>query len=187
MVDPSFRAAWQAGRRSTLLAGVSLGILLHVVTVITGIPGALAQESTPQADRAQAGPERVTRLQDSLDAGEDWDIGVPLMPPDSTDGDSFADLVRAGRALDSEAYLALDGEFRRVRELLQARPEDEAIRLQLEQLQDALARRIEINLEFDYLYASAVYLELFRQAAGAPETVRQLSRRLGAQRATRTE
>ena len=73
------------------------------------------------------------------------------------------------------------------RELLQARPEDEAIRLQLEQLQDALARRIEINLEFDYLYAAAVYLELFRQADGAPETVRQLSRRLGAQRATRTE
>lgn len=187
MVDPSFRRGWQGVRWSMPLAGVSLGILLHAVTAITGIPVALAQESTPQADRAPGGHERVTRLQDSLDAGEDWDIGVPMMPPSSAADESLADLIRAGRALDSEAYMALDSEFRRVRQLLQARPDDEAGRLQLEQLQEALAQRIEINLEFDYLYAAAVYLELFRQADGAPVEVRQFSRRLGQARSTPDE
>lgn len=169
------------------LAVLSLGLVVHVVTAITGTPAALAQESGPRADRDRAGRERVTRLQDSLDAGEDWDIGVPQLPPPSSDDESLADLIRAGRALDSEAYLALDREFRRVRQLLQSRPDDEAARLQLEQLQDALARRIEINLEFDYLYAAAVYLELFRQADGAPGTVRRFSRRLGERRSTRDE
>lgn len=170
-----------------MLAGVSLGVVIHVVVALTQIPAAVAEEPAPQAARKSAGHERVTRLQDSLDAGEDWDIGVPLVSPDSTDDESLADLIRAGRALDSEAYLALDSEFRRVRELLQAQPEDEAIRLQLEQLQDALARRIEINLEFDYLYAAAVYLELFRLADGAPSTVRQYSRLLGERRSTPDE
>lgn len=187
MVGPSFGAGRQAARRSTLLAGLSLVVLVQVATAFTGIPAALAQESAPQTARKAPGHERITRLQDSLDAGEDWDIGVPAMAADSTADESFADLIRAGRALDSEAYLALDGELRRVRQLLQTRPGDETVRLQRGQLQDALARRIEINLEFDYLYAAAVYLELFRQADGAPGTVRQFSRRLGERRSTRDE
>ncbi|MDT8408369.1 MAG: hypothetical protein RQ741_02100 [Wenzhouxiangellaceae bacterium] len=144
-------------------------------------------ESVRQVAREPAGQERVTRLQDSLDTGEDWDIGVPSLPPASTADASLADLIRAGRALDTEAYLALDSEFRRVRQLLQVRPEDQAVRQQLEQLQNALVRRIEVNLDFDYLYAAAVYLELLRQADGASGTLRQFSRRLSERRSTRDE
>lgn len=180
MVDPSRRCQkrWRVTCGSTLRPIPALVALLMF---------ALFQADAQSPPSTPIGEARVTRLQDSLHAGEDWDIGVPRMPPASTADASFADLIRAGRALDSEAYLALDSEFRRVRQLSQARPDDEAIRLQLEQLQDALARRIEINLEFDYLYAAAVYLELFRQANGAPGTVRQFSRRLGERRSARDE
>ncbi len=187
MDNPSFRTRRQAGSRPTLLAGISLGIVLAAVTAICTAPAALAQQPAPQAGRGPAEHERVTRLQDSLDAGEDWDIGVPLVPVPSSGDESLAELIRGGRALDSEAYLALNSEFRRVRQLLQVRPNDEQVQQQLEKLQDDLARRIEINLEFDYLYAAAVYLELFRQADGPPGTLRRFSRRLSERRSARLD
>jgi len=127
--------------------------------------------------------ERVYRLQDSLDAGEDWDIGVPVIEADS----SFEASIRAGRALRSDAYLELDRELRRVTELLRAQPENEAARRRLANVRRALAERIEVNMNLDYLYAASVYIELFRQADGSPSAVRRFTRLLGERRSAQRD
>jgi len=41
-----------------------------------------------------------------------------------------------------------------------------------------LVERIEVNSRLGYLYAAAVYVELFRQAGGSADTVAGLSERL---------
>lgn len=183
MVDSSIRSRLQTARFPKLVAG----LLVYSVFAIAGSPAAGAQESPTTVSGQSVGNERVIRFQDSLDAGRDWDIGVPLLEGDSPTDLSFAGLIRSGRALESEAYRVLDNELRQVKQLLLARPEDEAVREQLEELQAALAQRIEINLNFDYLYAAAVYIELFRQADAPPGSVRRFSRLLTERRSTQAE
>lgn len=153
-------------------------IILCTALVVAGSMPAGGQAPPAPASTESPEPTRITRLQDSLAAGEDWDIGMPVIEAGASTDSSFAGLIRAGQALDSEAYFALDRELRQVQRLLQARPEDEAARQRLEELQDALLERIETNIDFDYLYAAAVYIELFRQAGGSDETVRRFSRQI---------
>jgi len=187
VVDLLIREGLKTGRWQKLLAGLSGGLFVYAVLAIVGSAAVDAQESAESVAGRPAGNERVIRLQDSLDAGKDWDIGVPLPVPDSPTDSSFAGLIRAGRALESEAYRVLDSELRQVKQLLPARPEDEAVRQQLEELQDALAQRVEINLDFDYLYAAAVYIELFRQADGPPGAVRRFRRMLSERQSAQVE
>lgn len=171
MVDPSRRCPEL--RRHTFVTALGPGSLLAVV-LLSGFFSANAQTplSTP------TGEAQVTRLQDSLASGDDWEIGVPLLEPES----SFATSIRNGRALDSEAYLSLDRNLRQVQQRLQARPEDPVAQRRLAEIRTALVERIEINIDFDYLYAAAVYIELLRQADGSLTTLRQLSRRLDQRR-----
>lgn len=173
MVDPSRRAESRSNKWPTTWCTRVFGSLSCAVIVISASLSANAQGAAPGAAEP-ARQERITRLQDSLDAGEDWDIGVPVMESDS----SFEGAIRAGRALRSEAYLELDRELRQVQQMLQARPDDEAAQRRLADVRGALAERIEVNINFDYLYAAAVYIELFRQAEGSPSAVRQFSQRL---------
>lgn len=171
MVDPSKR--WPESWRYTVgIARRPCSLLAALL--LCGVFSANAQ--APPSTRA--GEAQVTRLQDSLASGDDWEIGVPRVEPES----SFASSVRDGRALDSEAYLTLDRDLRQVRQRLQARPDDPGARRRLAEIRSALVERIEINIDFDYLYAAAVYIELLRQAEGSLTTVRQLSRRLDERR-----
>ena len=171
MVNPSRRRQerWRITRRITLRPVPALVALL-MISVFSA--NAQAPPST------QTGEARVTRLQDSLGSGDDWEIGVPRVEPES----SFAASIRDGRALDSEAYLTLDRELRQLQRQLEARPEDERAQRRLAELRSALVERIQININFDYLYAAAVYIEMLRQADGPEATVRQFSRRLDARR-----
>jgi len=65
-----------------------------------------------------------------------------------------------------------------VQQQLQERPEDTAAGRRLEELRGGLVERIEVNSRLGYLYAAAVYVELFRQAGGSADTVAGLSERL---------
>lgn len=187
MVDSSIRPGLHPVRCPKLVAGVLAGLLVYPALAIAAIPAAGAQESATPVPGQSVENERVIRLQDSLDGAEDWDIGVPLVARDAPADLSLAGLIGSGRALESEAYRVLDNELRQVKQMLQARPEDEAVREKLEELHDALAQRIEINLNFNYLYAASVYIELLRQADAPPGSVRRYSRLLTERRSTQAE
>jgi len=127
-------------------------------------------------DAADAGASnRVTRLQDSLANAQEWDIGVPQL---NTAPSSFDDRIRAGNALDSEAYLALDGALRQARRTLAEQPEDPQARQRLAELRRALAARVESNMNLGYLYAARVYIALLEDAGAASDQVAAYRQRL---------
>ena len=180
MVNLAIRAAFHAGHQPKAPAG-SLVVVVCLVIALIWNPAAHAQQTSSPGNGQMSREGRVTRLHDSLAAGEDWDIGVPAIAVESSEL-SFAELVRAGRALDSEVYVALDRELRQVQRQLQARPADDAARRQLAEIRGALVERIEINMGLDYLYAAAVYVELLRQSGGSADTVGRLSQQIVARR-----
>jgi len=135
---------------------------------------AVGQASSSHDSRESSSQDRVVRLHDSLRTDEDWDIGIPVIAPDSStnaQNASLAVLIREGRALDSEAYLALDRELRQVRRELELRPDGKRAQTRLAEIRRALIQRIEVNIEFDYFYAARVYIALLEQAGAAPEQV----------------
>jgi len=171
VVDPS--------RRCQKRWRVTCGTTLRPIPVLVALlMFALFQADAQSPPSTPIGEARVTRLQDSLDTGDDWEIGVPPVEPES----SFATSIRDGSALDSEAYLRLDRDLRQVQRQLQARPEDESGQRRLAEIRRVLVERIEININFDYLYAATVYIEMLRQADGSVSTIRQLSQRLSERR-----
>lgn len=178
-------AALRAGNRATAWASGVPAILLFSLSALAGTSGA-AQESTSRGIGETPRGDRVVRFQDSLATSDDWDIDVPAIETellvDSSAEQSFVESVRAGRALNSEAYLAMDRELRQVRRQLQQNPGNETAEQQLAEIRRALIERIEINMRFDYLYAAGVYVELLRQADGAAETVAGLSRKISEKR-----
>lgn len=185
MVNLAICAECHAGHQPKLRSDSAAVLVLLVMALISG-PAANAQQSSSPGNGPISREDRVTRLSDSLASGQDWDIGVPVIAVESVGSPSseapseltLAESVRLGRALDSEAYLALDRELRQLQWQLQARPEDDAARRQLEELRGALIERIEANTRLGYLYAAAVYVELLRQAGGSADTVAGLSERL---------
>lgn len=179
MVDPSKLVDWLAGARSRVLPETLVGVFMILIMIGVGPAKAQAPDlPTSGADARQPDRHRVMRLQDSLEGRGDWDIGMPVFEPES----SFSASVRDGRALNSQAYLALGRELRQVRALIESGPADEEAQRRLADLRRALIERIEININLDYLYAAAVYLELLRQAEGPPAAVRRLSQRLSERR-----
>lgn len=187
MVNLAIRAALHAGTQPKDRGRGAPAIAVFLVLGLTCGFSASAQTPLSPGDSGQSGGERVHRLQDSLATGKDWDISMPAIdagPAGSASAElSFVESVRAGSALNSEAYLALDRELRQVRQRLQDRPADAAARRQLADLRRALIERIEVNLRLEYLYAATVYVELLRQADGPAETVQRLSQRLVERRA----
>lgn len=186
-MNPVIRAASHAGNQPKNRGRGAPAIAVFVVLGLSCAFSASAQTELSPGDRGRSGGERVTRLQDSLATGEDWDISMPAIEAGSASSASaelsFVEQVRAGSALNSEAYLALDRELRQVRQRLQARPADAAARRRLADLRAALIERIEVNLRLEYLYAATVYVELLRQADGPAETVQRLNQRLVERRA----
>jgi len=173
----------ESHRTSRANAGViSLpGIFVCCAVAVLGVLSAVGQESPPQNSSESSGHDRVVRLQDSLSSADEWDIGIPVLEPDSrsnSSNSSFAASIRAGRALDSEYYLALDRELRQVRRELQLRPDDEAVQSRLAEIRRALVQRIEINIEFEYLYAARVYIALLEDAGAPPDQVSTYRRQL---------
>lgn len=178
-------AEFHTAHQPKVRAGSPAIPVLLAIALTWGL-AANAQQSSSPGNGQISREDRVIRLTDSLAAGEDWDIGVPVIAvetsgnpsSESSSEPSFAELVRLGRALDSAAYLALDRELRQVQRQLQERPADDAARRQLEELRGALIERIEANTRLGYLYAAAVYVELLRQAGGSSDTVGLLSQRI---------
>ena len=166
----------ESRRASRANAGVTClpGILVCCAAAVLGALSAVGQELPPHDSSESSGHDRVVRLHDSLSAADDWDIGIPVLEPDSrsnSPNSSFAASIRAGRALDTDYYLALDRDLRQVRRKLQLRPDDEATQLRLVEIRRALVQRIEINIEFDYLYAVRVYIALLELAGAEPDQV----------------
>ena len=174
MVDCSTCTKLYGTRRTNTGVTCLPGMLLWIASAVFGHSSAVGQASPSQDSRESSGQDRVVRLQDSLRTDEDWDIGIPVIEPDAStnaQSASFAALIRDGRALDSEIYLALDRELRQVQRALQRRPDDDRAQSRLGEIRRALVQRIEVNIEFDYLYAARVYIALLEQAGAAPEQV----------------
>jgi len=131
-------------------------------------------ESQEAAQADAAASNRVTRLHDSLVTAEEWHIGVPELQTAT----SFDDRIRAGNALDSEAYLALDGELRRVRQTLSERPGDRQAQQRLAEVRRALSARVESNMNLGYLYAARVYIALLEDAGASSDQVAAYRQRL---------
>lgn len=167
-IDDS-RAPGRCGSRAPAAASCGLGFLL-----LTTLPGAAWSQETADAGADTRKPNRVTRLQDSLAPAQEWDIGMPELEA----APSFDDRIRAGNALDSEAYLALDRELRQARRTLAEQPEDQQARQRLEELRRALAVRVESNMNLGYLFAARVYIALLEDAGAPPEQVATFLQRL---------
>jgi len=154
---------------------------MWVASAVLCHPSAVGQASPPQDFSESSGQDRVVRLHDSLRTDEEWDIGIPVVEPASSSNSSnlsFAALIREGRALDSEAYLALDRELRQAQRALQLRPDGERAQSRLAEIRRALVQRIEINIEFDYLYAARVYIALLEDAGAPTDQVSTYRRQL---------
>ena len=126
-----------------------------------------SQDAAEGAPADTGASNRVTRLQDSLANAQEWHIGVPELQTAT----SFEDRIRAGNALDSEAYLALDGELRQVRQALSERPGEPQVRQRLAEVRRALSARVESNMNLGYLYAARVYIALLEDAGASSDQV----------------
>jgi len=159
----------RSGTWTASCISIALGLVLLLACSVTAWP-----QETGEADADPETPNRITRLQDALSNAQEWDIGVP--EPQATS--PFDNRIRAGTALNSAAYLALDAELRQLRQTLAERPDDEQAREQLGKLRRALAARAESNMDLGYLYAARVYIALLEDAGAPPEQVATYLERL---------